>query len=64
MIENTMEGPLWEARNWAASEGKGSIHDDITAWELGFRGGTVPGNVYMSQFPPMLVKLFGDSGGR
>ena len=43
MIETIMEGPLWEARNWAASEGAGSIHDDTTAEKLGFRGGTVPG---------------------
>ena len=50
-----MEGPLWAARNWAASEGEGSIHDDTTAEKLGFRGGTVPGDVHMNQFPPMLL---------
>ena len=59
MIETIIEGPLWEARNWAASEGAGSIHDDTTAEKLGFRGGTVPGDVHMNQFPPVLLKLFG-----
>ncbi len=59
MMENVTEGPLWAARNWAASEGEGSIHDDTTAEKLGFRGGTVPGDVHMNQFPPMLLKLFG-----
>ena len=58
-MENVTEGPLWAARNWAASEGEGSIHDDTTAEKLGFRGGTVPGDVHMNQFPPMLLKLFG-----
>lgn len=53
-------GPLWEGRNWAADAGEGSIHDDETASALGFRGGTVPGDVHMNQFPPMLVQIFGE----
>ncbi len=52
-------GPLWAARNWSADAGAGSIHDDETAARLGFRGGTVAGDVHMNQFPPVLVKLFG-----
>lgn len=52
-------GPLWAARNWSADAGAGSIHDDATAAELGFRGGTVAGDVHMNQFPPVLVQLFG-----
>ena len=53
------QGPLWAARNWSANDGAGSIHDDATAAELGFRGGTVAGDVHMNQFPPVLIDLFG-----
>ena len=52
-------GPLWAARNWSADAGAGSIHDDDTAAALGFRGGTVAGDVHMNQFPPVLVEIFG-----
>jgi hypothetical protein len=51
-------GPLWAARNWSADDGAGSIHDDETASKLGFRGGTVAGDVHMNQFPPVLQKRF------
>jgi len=54
-----ISGPIWAARNWSADEGEGSIHDDATAEKLGFRGGTVAGDVHMNQFPPLLVKIFG-----
>ena len=53
-------GPLWAARNWSADGGAGSIHDDETASKLGFRGGTVAGDVHMNQFPPVLLKVFGN----
>ena len=53
-------GPLWAARNWSADAGAGSIHDDDTAEELGFRGGTVAGDVHMNQFVPVLVNIFGN----
>ncbi|MGI9325182.1 MAG: hypothetical protein ACR2PZ_08195 [Pseudomonadales bacterium] len=52
-------GPIWAARNWSADAGEGSIHDDATAEELGFRGGTVAGDVHMNQFPPVLLQVFG-----
>ena len=55
-----IKGPLWAARNWSADAGKGSIHDDATAAELGFRGGTVAGDVHMNQFPPILIQVFGN----
>ena len=58
--ENVITGPLWKARNWSADAGAGSIHDDDTAEELGFRGGTVAGDVHMNQFPPVLVQIFGE----
>jgi hypothetical protein len=54
-----LNGPLWAARNWSADAGAGSIHDDATAAKLGFRGGTVAGDVHMNQFPPVLIKVFG-----
>ncbi len=52
-------GPMWAARNWSADAGAGSIHDDETAEELGFRGGTVAGDIHMNQFPPVLIQIFG-----
>jgi len=54
-----IEGPLWRGRNWSAEDGQGSIHDDATAAKLGFRGGTVAGNIHMDQYAPVLVKAFG-----
>ncbi|MDA0788917.1 MAG: hypothetical protein O2780_05610 [Proteobacteria bacterium] len=54
-----IEGPQWEARNWSIDAGEGSIHDDATASSLGFRGGTVAGDVHMNQFVPVLLQVFG-----
>ncbi len=51
-------GPYRAPANLAAGSA-GTIHDDSTAQELGFRGGTVAGSVHMQQFPPLLVRLFG-----
>ncbi len=59
-MQEVVKGPLWAARNWSADEGEGSIHDDDTAAKLGFRGGTVAGDVHMNQFPPVLLKIFGN----
>lgn len=58
-MSDILEGPLWAARNWSADEGEGSIHDDATAAELGFRGGTVAGDVHMNQFIPVILEVFG-----
>ncbi len=58
-MSEVLKGPLWAARNWSADAGAGSIHDDATAEKLGFRGGTVAGDVHMNQFPPVLVEIFG-----
>lgn len=38
---------------------KGSIHDDETATELGFRAGTVAGDIHLEQFGGILVSAFG-----
>lgn len=51
--------PFWAARNWSADAGAGSIHDDATAARLGFRGGTVAGNVHMDQCAALLVEEYG-----
>lgn len=51
--------PPWPARNWSASLGAGSIHDDATATQLGFRGGTVAGSIHMDQCAALLVQEYG-----
>jgi hypothetical protein len=53
-------GPVRTPRNSAAHQ-KGSIHDDATAQQLGFRGGTVAGSLHMEQFPPLLTRLLGST---
>ena len=55
-----INGPVWRGVNWSADAGEGSIHDDETAEKLGFRGGTVAGDIHMNQFPPVLLEIFGD----
>jgi len=62
MKENrqTIAGPVWRGVNWSSDAGAGSIHDDDTAEKLGFRGGTVAGDIHMNQFPPVLLQIFGD----
>lgn len=59
-MSDVIKGPLWAARNWSINDGEGSIHDDETAAKLGFRGGTVAGDVHMNQFPPVLLQIFGN----
>lgn len=59
-LSQAITGPIWAGRNWSADEGVGSIHDDETAENLGFRGGTVAGDIHMNQFPPVLLKVFGN----
>jgi hypothetical protein len=55
----SIDGKLWQARNWSSDAGSGSIHDDATATKLGFRGGTVAGNIHMDQYAAALVEAFG-----
>lgn len=54
-----LEGPWRAPRNTSAHE-KGGIHDDATAQDLGFSGGTVAGSIHMEQFPPFLIEHLGD----
>lgn len=51
-------GPVRRPTN-ASKDAKGSIHDDERARELGFRGGTVAGNIHFEQFPPLLEAVLG-----
>lgn len=37
-----------------------SIHDDATAQQLGFQGGTIEGPTHFSQFAPLAHRLWGD----
>lgn len=49
--------------NTSADE-KGGIHDDDTAQELGFSGGTIAGSIHMEQFVPLLIEHFGEDWWR
>ncbi|MFM7848683.1 MAG: hypothetical protein ACKO8N_09005 [Rubrivivax sp.] len=51
-------GP-WRRPTNNSSHEAGSIHDDRTARELGFRSGTVAGSIHMEQFHPLLLEVFG-----
>jgi hypothetical protein len=43
-----------------AYDGHASIHDDVTARTLGFRGGTIEGPTHFSQIAPLACALWGD----
>ena len=38
-----------------------SIHDDVTAQKLGFKGGTIEGPTHFSQFAPLGARLWGQA---
>lgn len=57
--QGVLVGPYRRPRNMSADV-RGSIHDDATAQNLGFRGGTVAGSIHMEQFPPVLMRAFGE----
>lgn len=56
--DGVLSGPLRRPVN-VSRDAAGSIHDDATAQKLGFRGGTVAGNIHMEQLPPLYAALFG-----
>lgn len=60
-MTEVIAGPLCTGRNWSLGSGEGSIHDDDTASKLGFRGGTVGGDIHMNQFASLLVQIFGET---
>ncbi len=51
----------WRRPTNTAADQKGGIHDDDTATDLGFRGGTVAGSIHMEQFAPLLEQTFGNA---
>jgi hypothetical protein len=59
-MSTIISGPWRHPKNTSADE-KGGIHDDDTAQDLGFQGGTIAGSIHMEQFPPILVDYFGDA---
>jgi hypothetical protein len=56
--DGRLYGPWRQPRN-LHNEIPGSIHDDKTAQRLGFRGGTVAGNIHFEMLVPLLLKAFG-----
>ena len=61
--DGVLVGPERSPLN-AARHHSGSIHDDNTAKELGFRGGTIAGSLHMEQFPPLLAAALGEEWTR
>src|SRR5207302_9745282 len=57
--DGVLIGPYRRPRNLSINV-RGSIHDDATAQKLGFRGGTVAGSIHMEQFPPLMLRAFGE----
>ena len=57
-LGEALAGPVRRPVNFSR-DAIGSIHDDATAHKLGFRGGTVAGNIHFEQFPPLLEAAFG-----
>jgi hypothetical protein len=56
--EDRLCGPWRRPRNLHNLR-PGSIHDDATAQALGFRGGTVAGNIHFEMLVPLLLEAFG-----
>jgi hypothetical protein len=59
----TLIGPWREPRQMLgdqAYDGHTSIHDDTTAQNLGFRGGTIEGPTHFSQIVPLACALWGE----
>ena len=58
-MAEVIRGPRWPARNLSRNTGTGSVHNDETATDLGFRGGPVRADGHMNQFVPVVLGLFG-----
>lgn len=56
--EGVTAGPVRRPDNFS-KHAKGSIHDNATAQKLGFKGGTVAGNIHFEQFSPLMAQMFG-----
>jgi hypothetical protein len=53
-------GPIRLGVNLSADAAEG-IHNEEVATAIGFRGGTVAGDIHLDQFAPVLVEAFGES---
>jgi hypothetical protein len=51
-------GPIRNGVNLSADATEG-IHNDVIATAIGFRGGTVAGDIHLDQFAPVLIEAFG-----
>lgn len=58
-MTDLIKGPVWAARNLSRNAGAGSVHNDATATDLGFRGGPVRADNHMNQFVPVILEIFG-----
>jgi hypothetical protein len=56
-------GPYRKPTNNSQHEA-GTIHDDKTARDLGFRSGTIAGSIHMEQFLPLCESVFGSTWQR
>jgi hypothetical protein len=52
-------GPFRRPRNLEQADPR-SINNDEQARKLGFRGGTIAGSFHMEQFPPTMLRAFGE----
>jgi len=60
--DGTLVGPWRTPRQMLMHQeydGHPSIHDDATAQQLGFKGGTIEGPTHFSQFEPLAMKEWG-----
>ena len=60
-MKRVIKGPKWSGRNLSHNLGSGSVHNDKTATDLGFRGGPVRADNHMNQFVPVLLEIFGQT---
>jgi len=61
--DGVLSGPLREPQQMLAVQeydGHASIHDDVTAKKLGFKGGTIEGPTHFSQFAPLGYAVWGE----
>ena len=58
-MSDVIKGAPWAARNLSHNVGVGSVHNDETAQDLGFRGGPVRADNHMNQFVPVILDMFG-----
>ncbi len=63
-IDGALHGPWRQPRQMLHAQtydSHASIHDDVTAQKLGFKGGTIEGPTHFSQFAPLGARLWGDT---